>query len=339
MSKHDTFVKNVLGLTRCKTLKRALSGWEVRRIIELADSDWATCELCGTNFRSGALIRHVKTGATLTVGGTCVQTVQRAGFPPRFPMKNTERSVQATLVARYRNVVDPGAWVTWIVEHAPSRLAPFVADLAFVGAVRQKSHLAALIKFHDARRRFERDALLENPSEIEREVKKQIPRLITINEARRWARRVSKGYLHHVLENRRKRYFRRHLDPLLEGKLREAWRELDVAARRSVVALAALSDDLEEGAVLCSKSLAAQWPDELAPNRFAWHPSQGLVWLDDAREGKAHALTWSTHFRRGALFAVSYGYWRAVSPKSAESVDALERRAFGLLPAWLEPIL
>jgi hypothetical protein len=81
MSKHDVITDNLIALTRARSFDTAVSGWTVKRLVALRDRKMQSCELCGTRFKRGAVIVHQRSGGTILVGGTCLQTIQRRRFP------------------------------------------------------------------------------------------------------------------------------------------------------------------------------------------------------------------------------------------------------------------
>src|SRR5688500_10520959 len=99
MSKRDTFKRNILGLTRTRSLAAAVAGWEIAKDISLPKSQAGTsCELCGTPFRSGAMIRRpaLKTRKEIkvTVGGTCLETILRGSFADSAVIAERKQAVK-----------------------------------------------------------------------------------------------------------------------------------------------------------------------------------------------------------------------------------------------------
>ena len=85
MSKHETFHKNILAITGCRSFEAAIRGWTVADRICLSNSDeMAVCELCSTRFRLGAIVNRPHTGAkklkTIAVGGKCLITLLEKQF-------------------------------------------------------------------------------------------------------------------------------------------------------------------------------------------------------------------------------------------------------------------
>src|SRR5262249_34151273 len=154
---------NLLALTRCRSFAKAVDGWSVQRLVNLSNVEQQSCELCGTRFREGALVVHRRSKATVLVGGTCLKTLQEHRFPKRFRFKEAKRFTLEMIRSHYGALVDPGNWLLWIRRNAPKRLAQAAADLYAFGVALEHEQLAALIRFHDSRRLFPRNALLPEP--------------------------------------------------------------------------------------------------------------------------------------------------------------------------------
>ena len=103
MSKRDSFKKTILKLSRCKSIKNAMRGWGVKRLV-LADRLSAVCELCGTKFKRGVVIARATAGrpVTITVGGDCLEAILCGRFADRKFVANRKKQVAARLLHVYK---------------------------------------------------------------------------------------------------------------------------------------------------------------------------------------------------------------------------------------------
>jgi len=147
MGSRPAFKANVIALTGAMTVSHALSGWSVIRRIAAKDTMGA-CELCGTRFKRGAWVRHVRHQPEISVGGDCLQTLLLGKFAAPATVKKKATSFRQKIRKRYQGIVDPANWLKWIVEHAPKSHAAAVVQLEHLGYTDGKS-LEKLIAFHD----------------------------------------------------------------------------------------------------------------------------------------------------------------------------------------------
>lgn len=331
IGKRNTFQRNIISITGSETLTAALDDWTVLRVIDLLKSQpMSSCELCGTRFRRGALMRHTRHKATVTIGGTCAEIIRRKAFGSSTEYQTRRDETWNLFKKHYGDIISQGAWITWLIRNAPPRLAPIVADLQFLGAVRSDEDLRALIRFHDATRLYPVSALISERQMLTRAGVAKIPRYLTLNEARRIMNVLSTRSK--VLNLRSQHFWRQHLRPFLsmtvDGKA--AWRALSKEEQQTVTALAALSEEKRIGS-------AASFFDQFTfvdshPHvpQFIWNPQFGLALIerhDYKYNGIAHVILWGCASKAKRTFALSY--FRTPSSQSRSVVKALERLAFG----------
>ncbi|MGO9269818.1 MAG: hypothetical protein ACLQOO_06120 [Terriglobia bacterium] len=332
MSKHDVITDNLTALTRSRSFDKAVKGWVVMSLVALLPDDAQSCELCGTRFRQGARVQHRNTDATILVGGTCLKTLQRHRFPPRFKFREARELTFNTLSRLYGPLVHPGNWIRWIVENAPRRLAQSVADLRSFGAVLHLSELDALIRFHDRRRLFTRNALLGDARLLESRLGMKIASHITIDQAKRIqgkAETQPPAPVSVYSAEYAKRVVRLYIND--DPELAVVWRGLTSVEKRAITALAALDEHArKEGAALCPDALAATWPpaQETGP-MIVWNARIGLGFVgpDDTLDGqKAHVWLWRSRRYRRKTYDLQY--WHGIVGCSLEVVQDMEELAF-----------
>jgi hypothetical protein len=328
MSKRDVIEDNLVAFARSNSFDKAVRGWVVNRIVALPFRKRQSCELCGTRFREGAVVHHQKAGATILVGGTCLKTLQRHRFPPRFKFKSAKELTVSTLRRHYDTLVHPGNWIKWIVENAPRRLAEPAADLRSFGVVLTGRELDALIRFHDSRRLFPRSALLVNTRSIERILHIKIPSYITLDYARKIQRKVepllptplivpSRDYPKHIVQP--------FMTAFPESKrMWDGWTPLE---KKALDALALLDKGAaKEETDLCPEAIAATWPlpQDTGP-MVVWNAKVGLgfVGADDIIDGHK-AYVWLRRFRQYQRTVYDLQFWRRVVGCSPEAVMVIE---------------
>jgi hypothetical protein len=298
----------------------------------LFGDQWQSCELCSTRFQKGAEVRHFKTGATILIGGTCLKTLQSRRFPPSFKVKQARAVTAATLRRHYGLLVHPGNWIRWIVEHAPKRFAQSAADLRSFAVVLDSGELDALIRFHDSKRLFLRNALLEDCRLLERMLHVKIPSHITINQARSLQTKAD-AQPPPPLSVRSADYAKRNVRPYIDSDsdFAQVWKALNPLEKRAATALVAVDDRaFKQRAPLCSDVFAANWP--AAPNSapmLVWNPLIGLGFVGPHHlsEGhKARIRLWRTGRYTRKVYDLQY--WRGVAGCSADAVEAVEQSAF-----------
>lgn len=281
MSKRDKFVENIKKQTGARTLSSAIKGWKFVNGIALDGSrPMVPCELCGTLFRIGAMIRHTGNGKRrpdiISVGGTCLNTICRGSFADRAAIAVRKRDVTARLRKTYgRLIPDLGDWIHWLVEKVPERLKPLAAQLQCLGMVPSDRELNSLIKFHDANRTYPVEALLPPWFRAVRVV--AIPNRITIDEARALVAGRTCTEWGKILKRASDDYRRQELQDLIQFDTdwQVAWRPRSPLEKRAITALAKLSDRMHE---------LDPTKVQRALSGFPWNPTTHLVpfftWVD-----------------------------------------------------------
>lgn len=338
MSKHDTFSANLVAITGVRPWKRAARQCVVKRSFVLPEGKEQACELCGTRFRDGAEIAHPKRRATFLVGGTCRRSLVAEQFPARFDFPKAKRTTTALLRTQYGTLVDPGNWLKWVREEAPSSLHQAVDELCVFGTTADPERLRRLIRFHDRTRRFSRRALLDDPVSLQEAIGVKIDAFITIEQARKYQRMAGSGkaaarLAAAAVRNEARQFQEARVLPALRRHpaLEEAWALLRPLDRRSLTALIALeeSDRLNLAAPLADRS-----PQAGSPPMFVWNLRVGIGFVaadDIMRDRKAQVWLWAT--RRYQPGQYNLAFWRGVAGCSTALVDELETLAFGRPPA------
>jgi len=291
MSKHDTFKRNIKSMTGARSFKEAIQKWKVHEDVNLPrEGKMVSCELCGTRFRKGAVIHHSESGSTVTIGGTCLEHVLLGRFKSKSEVARQKREMAVELGRRYADVVDPGAWRTWVIEHAVQRYPEQVVCLRTIGVVTQ-DQLTELIKFHDANRLYPRDSLLPHWEWLPKQVRNNLPKELTIQHARRIRSTVDRNV---VFSNRIQDGFE-YADQFftaIDG-CATVWEGLSEREKRIVAALLELSrrmrerylEDLSELMTLKCGWKRVTFP--LPPRSFVWHPKVGLGFAFDGAQEDA----------------------------------------------------
>jgi len=341
MSKRDTFVRNILAVTRARSLKNAMRGWEFQNVIRLTNRRrMATCELCGTSFLRGGVLRHKRTNAEITVGGTCLETIRLGHFGSSEKVRKKRKETRRELRQAYADwsfAVDPGAWITWTIRNAPRRYARWVGDLQCLGIVETAGPLKKLIDYHDRTRLFPRKALLPEWRTIASVTGEEIDSELTLKQARRLLRLLEQHSVD-LVERQANRYRRREFLPRLKGDLglKQAWRRAGSSAKRAVVALAKLSEEASKDNPICPAKVAFPWPAPKLPvlhPTFLWHRFFGLALVgemdyDDTFGSRTCPFLWALDDYTTKPFELSY--WRAVTPPSEQELERIEDQAFGV---------
>lgn len=346
MSKRDTFARTIKGLTRTRSFKSAIRGWEFVHAISLPKSNaGAACELCGTRFWNGAFIRRPeKSGrkaTAITVGGTCLETILRGSFADQKVVAKRKAEVATRLQETYGELLgDAGNWVRWLIDHVPPRLKPLVAQLRYLGMVPTDAELNRLIAYHDAHRKYAAAALLPDLAVHDDDF---IPKTLTINEAKRLFKLLTSSQWGKLLARCSAKYMEEEIGTWSEhGDLvQDAWKRLNTLdEERAVVALTAISDYLDLHDPERLASLVKKLPPIPTPYIvpfFACMPSQGIaVVLDMSDEVPDEARAWI--WQSGKDVTVDLLTCRSVHEIRPEVVFELELMAFWAPPLWLGPI-
>ena len=342
MSKHDTIRKNLRTLTHSQNVEQALCHWKVTDRINRCQSDqMSVCELCGTHFRSGAVVaRRVersKDVVTVTVGGNCLVTLLERQFSEPKEVTKRKAATNKAISERYSGLVDPGGWVTWVYENAPPDLAELVVRLKHVGALRSKSELKKLIAFHDRKRKYSTEAVLPM-AEALRAHGVKVPNVITLDQARRLLDGLSSKRLSETLADLGRRFLE-EVGATNIDHWQEAWALCTPAQRRLVAALACLSEPIKEPKprdlmAWLGKHVrlpAIKYP--LKAPQFTWHPAWGLCLVSES-PGVPSLCVEVFLWGRNEWTKFITAKMRAVSAESPKSFAHLEARAFWDLPRW-----
>lgn len=340
MSKRDTFKRNILGLTRERSFAKAIAGWEIARDIRLPSRGRATaCELCGTPFRSGALLRRAGTksrkAVTITVGGTCLQTILLGSFPTGAAIARRKQAVISKLERTYGELLDdPGHWTMWLVEHVPEQLAPLAAQLRLLGIVSTDYALNKLIRFHDANRRYPTAALLP----MRDGANEALPKQITIDEARAILKGMTREQWASALLRLSNDYRRQEIEPYVsdDWEWHKAWNRLTTFQRRAVVALDKLSsfaggDEYPELRKLIQRLPPARTTP--AYPFFVWSEKHGLALMEEPSEDILnYGEAWV--YVKGDYRTIDLSTCRLIIKMTEERVLVLESEAFWSRPPW-----
>lgn len=331
MSKHDTILKNLKALTGRTSIAAASRLFRpVERIAVPERSSLVSCELCGTRFGVGAWVTRPPTVKRISIGGTCLKTIVLGHFGDAKSAARGKRNVRQALERAYRGSIDPGAWITWIVTHAPRRFGKQVVELEVAGALRKRSDLQALIKFHDATRRFPAVSFFTSIKDVRRLV--SVPDTLTIDQALAISRRLTSDDRIALVELIAQRVGRRRINELLRNsvsEVRDSWCRLSESGRATVVALAALHDgEPDAGKPFCPAALASRWPPAphpLTEEVYLWHPAYGLAHVDPTTDDVNYKV-W--RLKHGYVHhRMSLMDWRDVNGASPAAIDALRRLA------------
>ncbi len=342
MSKRDIFEHNIKSLTQARNLASAVKGWEIANAIAIDKKDSAaTCELCGTRFRNGALIRRPgsrsKKATTVTVGGTCLETILRGSFGDSPFIAKRKSEISSRLRSTYGDLVeDPGHWIKWLVEHVPTRLRALAAQLRYLGMVPTDRELNRLIAFHDAHRKYLSEALL--PSLIHWANDIPMPNHLTIVEARALLKSITLNQWEKILAQRSDTFRDQEIAPFLamDPEWHEAWRRLGELHRHTVITLARLSTDLSDDQMRRRNVLTHRVSPIRPPYAipcFVWVEGRGLAIvteLSDDSDEEATAWLWYADEYR----AVTLDTCRSVAHASENVGFDLTVLAFLDQPRW-----
>jgi hypothetical protein len=332
VSKRETIRNNLLALTHHRSFEKAVQGWLVTKVIALSGRQQQACELCGTRFQNGAVVRHEKSRARILVGGTCLEMLQAQRFADRVALKTATRFTTATLRSRYESLIDPSNWLQWIQENAPDRLAQAATDLRLFGVTLDARQLQELIRFHDRTRQFPREALLPGATLIERALGVRIPRYITISDADR-LKGKTKAHPRLLCESAAAAYLKTDVRPFIEvdDDLAALWHRLDSMSQRAVTALVKLDERAAlDDSPLLPDDKSGSWPRPGQPPMFVWNARIGLGFVaqDDVYDHpKAYVWLWRSDRYQRATYSLDY--WRGVIGCTPEAVEQIEDLAFG----------
>lgn len=335
IGKSAIFRRNILAITRRKALAEARQGWTVVRLIALPKSgQMASCEICGTRFWQGALMRHERHKADVTVGGTCVKIIRLTTFGSEATYQRRQRATWRLFHDHYSDRIVRGAWLTWIISNAPPRLAPLALDLRHLGAVRSDADMQKLIRYHDAQRQYPAKALIDDFDVLVRAGFMAHRQLLTLDEARRLVKRVASRKPHEMREARSQRFLRTRVRPFVraDSERLSAWNRLSSTERRALVALAALSE--RRGGEPMVPKLESSFEEAVrnaGSAQFVWNTEKGLGFVADwsHRDSKtARVYFWKT--MRWSKRPYALQYFKSVVPRDGAVIDWLEEASFRL---------
>ena len=102
MSKRTTISNNLRSLTGRKDVGAAMKGWKVVHLVSPATNSRPTaCELCGTRFQNGAIIRYSRPRQTISIGGDCLATILRGRFSVAKASSYVLSRLESLLAASY----------------------------------------------------------------------------------------------------------------------------------------------------------------------------------------------------------------------------------------------
>ena len=340
MGKHDTIKQNLKAVSGETALNAAISGWRVARLIN-NKSESVSCELCGTRFRTGAWIVRRNPSCEISIGWRCLEFIRAR----RISDANLQRSrtqTSSALKHLYQSLVDPGAWITWIIDHAPPRLAEDAVDLKLFHGARSASALRRLIRFHDNTRRYPIEALFGFEWLMRRGVGGR--RYMTLSQARQLDRDKRRTLIERLFRSQAEGIIDTAITPSIE-KDPDALRATEALSELGKIALATLcaldirreNDDIS----ICDEEIFRLWPEietsvlsERFPEMWVWNPRAGVGILDyrDLTSSET-ARIWLWAHGGGRGFDIRY--WRCVEPASDTATKRLHADIAGKGPAWL----
>jgi hypothetical protein len=127
-----------------------------------------------------------------------------------------------------------------VFANAHGKLMRIAADLRYANAVKTAADLDTLIRFHDHRRLFPRDALI---SDYRRLVAAgiDVPDELTLDQAKKLEAKVKKARGLSI-GIRTDRHYEQAIKPHLRASERQTWRWLSADERRAVISLSRLTD-------------------------------------------------------------------------------------------------
>lgn len=331
MSKRDPFKKNVMRLTRRKSISTALSGWEVLSRIRLKTPS-QSCELCSTRFARGAWVSHPRYTPQIAVGGTCLEYLLLGRLKPAGGNAERKRQARTILRREYGSFLSPGHWTRWLRENAPARLDPELVELEHLGMTKTVEGLRKLIRFHDSHRLFPIESLIPACELIRDRFRGKS--MITINHARKALMSLEhtgaqEALLRKAAEESAQRFVREQVRAH-DGSQR-TWSRLDPLTRRAVVALYARSERRSGDEPIVPPELAAHWPELDQPRKaqFCWHPERGLAFAEELEEPYGLRGPVMLLVEQKEVKARFWSGWLDVCDAPESAVEQLERIAFG----------
>lgn len=277
MGKRDVFKKNIMALTKAKSVGQALNGWKVLRIINLNKrSSVAHCEICGTKFRAGAIMRHQKFRLRVSVGGVCAEMIHLGTLRPSGQqIHNYRQTTWKQFNEHYEDKIARGSWISWIVNNAPQKYANIIADLRYFRATRSTEDMEKLIKYHDAKRLYPSKALVDMRL-LRRLHWSRIPTYLTLIQAQKIIDKVKAKYPTELAVQTATVFYRSRVKPYFTEEFEIAWKNITDDQRRSALAIIKFMERDELPSLKRYEKLYepvkidGQWPI------FVWNPHLGL---------------------------------------------------------------
>ena len=224
-------------MTSAKSLDKALHGWTVLRIISLDKrSPFAHCEVCGTRFRVGAIMRHRRYGLKISVGGVCAEMIHLATLRPGTHLHTFRSRTWHQFDDHYENKITRGSWLVWLTKNAPPRYASIIADLRYFRATRSAEDMEKLIKYHDKKRLYPVKALLDRA--LLRRLKwPQVPKYMTLDAAKKIMDRIKAKYPYELEVQAAQVIYGSKVKRHLDEEVQSAWEHLSLEEKRTALAL------------------------------------------------------------------------------------------------------
>jgi len=321
-----------------------MAGWQIADRIDLpAKSELSSCELCGTKFRHGAVVMRPRARSrapiTITVGGDCLTTLLRHRFADRQEILRKREETRQQIAEHYSalaKLIDIGSWINWVYENAPHELLDVAIGLKYLGAVNSASELNRVVAFHDRTRKYASDALLPFAVEL-RGLGVIVPRVMTLDRARRFVRELSGRDLRRLFRKRGQEYLDQY-DMSDVYRWNGAWSRLGDQNQRLVAALAQLTDWIRD----------PNWQNWIAENikflpmnaaykapRFVWNHAEGLALLVEDPEpprSLVEVFLWGRNESKRFLFE----QLQLVDSNYEPDIFQLEKKVFWDVPTWCE---
>jgi hypothetical protein len=307
MSKRKSIAQSLQALSGTNSLRRAGSAMTVLKTVSIIDDgSRQSCELCGTTFKNGALVKFKATGARIVVGGKCLESLLTGHFYTNDKLALPKRQVTARLQKIYSTHADPKSWLSWLADNAPETLAPDVAVILFLGKASSPHSLAKLIRYHDKHRKLLTDALF-SPFDFVRTTLK-LPKLITLDEYDSVCRRHAQTIDTEIAETILSRYVKQTGIDSRKNLRATKYRKLEAALQLA-------SEAVRKNAVHSKKSISVKgWEraDSAKEGSSVWNPKLGVGRLVKREAGRG-IIELLNKQNEKSQFALDY--WYTMTPK------------------------
>ncbi len=331
MGKREVFKKNMLSITHSTSIARALKGWKVLRIVSLnKKSPIAHCEICGTRFRAGAIMRHQKFNIRISVGGTCAEMIHLATLRIGHQLHNYQQSTWKRFDDHYEHKIARGSWMVWIINNAPQKYASIVADLRYLHATRADKDMEVLIKYHDRKRLYPSKSLVDA-----RLLKKigwrRIPAYLTMYGAKKIMDKVKAKYPNELARQAADVFYASKVKPYFNDEIQMAWNNLNADEKRSALAIIKFKEKDELAKLISYEDLYETVKIELGWPLFVWNSHIGLCIMNkqDYRPPDiAKPMIYPSRKPTKSYYALRF--FRSLQVKDAKNVGLLESKAGSL---------